>query len=229
MKPIFRVQTVVACVLLGALPAGATTIEIGVATQTATGIGPITTEATGSGTSGAGLTLLPYDGFLITAAASDPNPIDLASATLDVSGGSSKALYVYVTETGLVSNGSALDFQSQFAASVPTGWTETETTFVSTSNTPYGGVQLASMSGSGTKSITNKGVNVGSAGSTFSITEVYEFISSGLGLDASSESISATKGVQAAPAPSLGAGVSSMLAIGAMLLGTKLAGRWRRS
>lgn len=219
MKAMFSVGTVAACVMLGALPARATTIDIGVSTG-----GQITTEATGSGTSGAGLALLPYDGFLITVAASDPNPVDLGSATLNVSGGSKSPLYVYVTETGLVSSGSALSFQSQFSAGVPSGWSETETTYVSASNLAYGeGVKLGSMTGSGTTSVTKGGVNVGPAGSMFSLTEVYEFISDGLGLDASAVSI------QAAPAPAIGAGIPSLLAVGAMLLGTKLLGRWRRS
>ena len=229
MKPIASVQTVVVCVLLGALPARATTVEIGVATTA--GVNNITTVATGSGSSGVGVVLFPYDNYLITVAAGDPNPIDLGSATVDVSGHSSSPLYVYVTETGLVSNGSTLDFQSQFAASVPSGWSEIETTYVSTSNLAYGGVKLASMTGSGTKSVTTSGVNVGPAGSTFSLTEVYEFISDAIaGLDVSGERVQASAGsIQAAPAPSIGAGISSMLAIGAMLLGTKLMARRRRS
>ena len=188
----------------------------------------ITTEATGTGSSGASLVLFPYDKFVINVAASDPSPINLESATLNVSGGSNSPLYVYVTETGLVSTGSALNFQSQFGAGVPSGWSETETTYVSTSNTAYGeGASLGTMTGSGTKTAATAGVSVGPVGSKFSVTEVYEFISNGLGLDASSESVQAS--VQAAPAPAIGAGIPSMLAIGAVLLGTKLVGRWRRA
>ncbi len=229
MKPIVSVQAIVACVLLGALPAGATTVEIGVATEA--GINNITTEATGTGSSGASLSFLTYDNFLLTVAASDPSPINLGSATLNVSGGSNKPLYVYVTETGLVSNGSALDFQSQFSAAVPSGWSEIETTYVSTSNQAYGeGAQLGSLTGSGTKSVTTAGDNVGPAGSTFSVTEVYEFISNGLGLDASAESVQgAPESIQGAPAPSIGAGIPSMLAVGAILLGSSLVTRRRRS
>ena len=133
MKPIFGVETIVACVVLGALPAKATVIDIGVATQT----GPntaFTTEATGTGSSGASLSLFAYDNFLITAAASDPSPINLESATLNVSGGSSSPLYVYVTETGLVSTGSALNFQSPIRRGRASGWSETETTYVSALN-----------------------------------------------------------------------------------------------
>ena len=201
-------------------------IDIGVATQA--GLNNITTEAFGTGSSGASLLLFPYDKFVINVAASDPSPINLESATLNVSGGSNSPLYVYVTETGLVSNGSALNFQSQFSAAVPSGWSETETTYVSTSNTAYGeGALLGSMKGSGTNTVAQAGVNVGPAGSMFSVTEVYEFISNGLGLDASAESVQAS--VQAAPAPAIGAGIPSMLAIGAVLLGTKFVGRWRRS
>ncbi len=229
MKPIVSVQAIVACVLLGALPAGATTVEIGVATKA--GTNNITTEATGTGSSGASLSFLTYDNFLLTVAASDPSPINLGSATLNVSGGSSKPLYVYVTETGLVSNGSALNFQSQFGASVPSGWSETESTYVSTSNTAYGeGVLLGSQTGSGTKTVAKAGVSVGSSGSLFSLTEVYEFISNGLGLDVSAESVQgASESIQAAPAPSIGAGIPSMLAVGAILLGSSLVTRRRRS
>jgi len=223
LKPMVGAQTIVACALLGGIPARATTIEIAVATKT--GISNITTEATGTGSTGADLVLFPYDNYLVTVAASDPSPLDLDSATLDVSGKSSKPLYVYVTETGLTSQQSVLNFQSQFSASVPSGWSEFETTYVSTTDKPYAETtELASKTGSGTKSATTTGVSVGPAGSLFSVTEVYEFISDGLaGLDVSAES------VQAAPAPSIGAGIPSMLAIGAMLLGTKLQARWRRS
>ncbi len=229
MKPIFSVHAIVVCVVLGALPARATVIDIGVATQA--GISNVVTEATGTGASGASLALLTYDNFLLTVTANDPSPIDLGSATLNISGGSRSPLYVYVTETGLVSNGSALDFQSQFGASVPSGWSETETTYVSTSNTAYGEgtPPLGSQTGSGTTTVTAAGVNVGPSGSLFSVTEVYEFISNGLGLDVSGESVRATASVQAAPAPAIGSGIPSMLAVGAMLLGTGLVSRWRRS
>ena len=64
-------------------------IDIGVATEA--GINNIITEATGTGASGASLSFLTYDNFLLTVAASDPSPIDLGSATLNVSGGSSKS------------------------------------------------------------------------------------------------------------------------------------------
>ena len=226
MKPIFSVHAIVACVVLSALPARATVtaIDIGVAT----GGGNIITEATGTGASGASLSFLTYDNFLLTVAASDPSPINLGSATLNISGGSKSPLYVYVTETGLVSNGSALDFQSQFGASVPSGWSETETTYVSTSNAAYGeGTILGSQTGSGTTSAA-KAVNVGPSGSLFSVTEVYEFISNGLGLDVSGESVQATA-VQPAPAPSIGTGIPSMLAVGAILLGASLVTRWRQA
>ncbi len=226
MKPIFSVQAIVACFVLSALPARATVIDIGVATQS--GASNIKTEATGTGALGASLSFLAYDNFLLTVAASDPSPINLGSATLNVSGGSSKPLYVYVTETGLVSNGSALNFQSQFGASVPSGWSETETTYVSTSNTAYGENKiLGSQTGSGT-TVAKAGVDVGPSGSLFSLTEVFEFISDGFGLDVSGESVQATA-VQAAPAPSIGTGIPSMLAVGAMLLGASLVTRWRRS
>jgi len=222
MKLLVSRRMIVACVLMGALPVRAATVEIGVATKA--GIESITTEATGTGSSGADLFSLPYGNYHITAAASDTSQNDLG-ATLRVSGSSSKPLYVYVTETGLISKGSALNLQSLFSASVPSGWSEIETTYVSTANLAYAeGAKLASVTGSGTKSVTTKGVKVGPAGSTFSLTEVFEFISDGLGgSDASSESL------KAAPAPSIGAGIPSMLAIGVMLLGTKLLARWRRS
>jgi hypothetical protein len=223
LRPTVSAQTILALALLGSIPARATTIEIGVATQT--GISNITTEATGTGVTGASMVLFPYDNYLVTAAASDPSPVDLASATLEISGDSTHPLFIYITETGLTSKQSILNFQSQFSASVPSGWSEVETTYVSTANQAYAETkQLASMTGSGTKSITTAGVNVGPAGSMFSVTEAYEFISDAIaGLDVSGESI------QAAPAPSIGAGVPSMLAIGAMLLGTTLMARWRRS
>ena len=65
--------------MVGAIPAGATTIEIGLGTG-----GSITTMATGTGASGA-LWAGSYDGYLFNVVtASDPVPINLASGTLDV-------------------------------------------------------------------------------------------------------------------------------------------------
>jgi hypothetical protein len=211
-------KALVACILLGAIPAQATTIEIGVAS----GSGAIQTVATGTGSTGVSWAGV-YDNYVVSAfTASDPGPIDLGSATLDITGGAKAPLYVYVTETGLTASQVTENFLSTLSASLPSSWQETETTWVGAA--AYGeGTQLASMSGSGAKNVTTS-VNFGSVGSTFSLTEVYEIISDGFaGVDASSE------GVQAAPAPSLGSGIPAMLAVGAMLLGAKRLGRPRRS
>ena len=91
---------VMACVLFSAIPARATTIDIGVASGTSN----ITQETSGPGTSivsWAG----PTGSFYVSAAASDPSPVNLASVTLDVSlSAGSGTLYVYVTETDLTSS-----------------------------------------------------------------------------------------------------------------------------
>jgi hypothetical protein len=92
-------RALAAGVLFGAIPAGATTIDIGLAE--APGIGNITTVATGSaaGVGWAGS----YDKYAINAVlASDPDPIGLTSGTIDVKGpNATSAIYLYVTETGI--------------------------------------------------------------------------------------------------------------------------------
>ena len=217
-------NALVSFALLGTTSVQATTIEVGVAS----GTGAIQTVASGTGSTGA-FWAGSYDNYLVNAVlASDPGPtIDLGSATLDITlpaalGGANTPLYVYVTETGLTASQLNENFQSTLSASLPNGWNETETTWAG--STAYNeGTQLATMSGSGTQN-SSKSVNVSSFGSTFSLTEVYEFVSNGLmGADESTESI------QAAPAPSIGSGIPAMLAVGAMLLGAKRLGRWRRS
>jgi len=219
------------CVLLGVAPARATTIEIGLATTP----GSITLEATG-GAAGVGWAGS-YDNYLFNAIyASDPNPVNLGSGTVDVTlpsswGGATQPVYVYVTETGLTSSKSALNFTSALdIENLPSGWSEIETTFVDKANTAFGtpsAGKLASLTTqpsqtSAAQTTTANGVPVGS---TFSLTEVYELISNGLaGVDISSETIT-----DPAPAPPIGSGIPGMLAVGGVLLGAKLLARWRRA
>jgi hypothetical protein len=203
------VLSTVACVLLGTIPATASTIDIGLAQSP--GIGSITTQATGTSSSGA-IWAGSYAGSvfnLISASGS------LNSASVNVSlpsllgGGGS--IYVYVTETGLTSPQSTLDFLSNLSVtSLPAGWSETETTYVDTTNKAYGmGTQLASMSGLGTQSFFTN-ANVGS--SPFSLTEMYLITSNGsLGVASSSESISATPLPSAIPLFASGLGALGLL------------------
>ncbi len=225
---------VAACVLLGAVPARAvTTIDcsgicIGLA-QTPD-IGSITTVATGAGATGASFAGF-YGGFAVSVLASDPNPVDLASGTLDVSlptgfGGTPGPIYVYVTETGLTSPQPTATFLSELSVtSLPSGWSETETTYVDT--TAYGmGTQLASMTASASdwKDVTTTAPTA-PAGSTFSVTELFEIFSDGV----AGAALSTERVVDPAPAPSIGSGVSSMLAVGGILLGWKLLERRRQA
>jgi hypothetical protein len=218
--------------LLGAIPAEATTIQIGLAQ--APGIGPITTEATGTGVTGASW-FGSYDNYLFNVIlAIDPAPISLVSGTLDVTlpavlGGPSGPVYVYVTETGLTSPQSSLDFLSQLSIdSLPAGWAETESTYLDGANTPYGtATLLASSSAVGTQSIPKAGVAV-TPDSPFSVTEVYAIYSNGhAGIDTSTEYVSAS--VDPAPAPSIGTGIPGALAVGGVLLGMTFLRRSRLS
>lgn len=228
LKRFSRALAPATVLFVAAIPAGATTIEIGLGTG-----GSISTVATGTGSTGAGWAGS-YSGYLFNLVlASDPTPISLGSQTLNVSlpsswGGATGPIYVYVTERGLTSTQSALDFTSQFNASLTNGWSEIATTYVDTSNNAFGmGTQLASpqtfMNGGGSASVTTTGVSVGSPGSQFSITEVFAIFANGIfgGGDVSSESVTASS-VMPAPAPPIGSGVPAMLAVGGILLGWKL-------
>jgi hypothetical protein len=222
-------RALAAGVLFGAIPAGATTIDIGLAE--APGIGNITTVATGSaaGVGWAGS----YDKYAINAVlASDPDPIGLTSGTIDVKGpNATSAIYLYVTETGLTSSVSNLNLSSIFGISnLPTGWTLTETTYLDNSDAAYGeGTQLAT-TGTQSGSIagsTQTDTTEASVSSVFSLTEVYELVSNGFsGIVGASETITDPPGgIQAAPAPAIGSGVPGMLAVGGVLLGWRL---WER-
>jgi hypothetical protein len=228
------------CVLVGAIPAGASTIEIGLATGSGPGSAPgaISPVATGTGAGGV-VWGGSYDNYLFNLiSASDPSPINLQSGTLDVTlpsnlGGAKDAIYVYVTETGLTSSQSTLNFTSSFdVENLPTGWSETERTYIDNTDTAFGTNplnQLSSMSGAaGSKTTTTNGVSVAS---TFSITEVYEIISNGLaGTDISTESVQASGGgISPAPAPAIGAGIPGLLAVGGVLLAWKLFERRRQA
>lgn len=214
-----------ALALATAIPAGATSIDVGLGT----GTGSISTVATGTGSTGASWTGS-YDNYVFNVIqASDPVPIGLGSGTLDVTlpaarGGATAPVYVYVTETGLTSTKSTLNFLSKLAVdNLPSGWSETESIYENNSDKAYGmSTLLASMSGSGAKSVTKTGVKVGSpsVGSPFSLTEVYEIASNGFaGSGASSEYV---RSVQPAPAPLIGSGIPAMLAVGGVLLGSNL-------
>ncbi len=218
--------------LLGAIPAEATTIEIGLA-QAPPGMGPITTEATGTGVTGASW-FGSYDNYLFNVIlATDPAPIGLSSGTLDVTlpaalGGASGPIYVYVTETGLTSPQSTVDFLSQLSIdNLPTGWAETELTYLDSTGAAYGlGTLLASSSSAGTQSIAATGAVT--PDSPFSLTEVYAIYSNGYaGINTSTEYISGS--VDPAPAPSIGAGVPGVLAVGGVLLGMTFLRRSRLS
>ena len=220
-------QALLACIMVGAIPAGATTIEIGLGTG-----GSITTMATGTGASGA-LWAGSYDGYLFNViTASDPVPINLASGTLDVTlpawlGGATAPIYVYVTETGLTSPNPTEDFTSILSVTnLPSGWSETETTYLDNTDTAYGmGAQLATTTASGrTLNSTQTTTATETVNSTFSLTEVYEIFSNGFAGSAIS-----SEGIQAAPAPSLGSGIPAMLAVGGIVLGWKLLERRRQS
>ncbi len=229
LKLALRAQTAAMCVLLGAIPAGASTIEIGLATSSN---GAITTVASGAGTTGAAWAGS-YDNYIFNVVlASDPIPIDLASGTIDVKGlGATAPIYLYVTETGLTSSLGATDFSSVFGVgNLPAGWTLTESTYLGTTNTAYDtSAQTATLLGSTTTS--KKTVNstqtvttTATVGSTFSLTEVYELFS-----DGTSGIVAASESIQAAPAPSIGSGIPGLLAVGGGLLGWKLFERRRQA
>ncbi len=168
--------------------------------------------------------------------ASDPNPIDLTSGTIDVKGpNATSTIYLYVTETGLTSSASNLNFSSILGISnLPTSWKLTETTYLDNSDTAYGeGTQLAT-TGTESGSIVNStqtATTAASVSSTFSLTEVYQLFSDGVsGIVGASETITDPPGgIQAAPAPAIGSGVPGMLAVGGVLLGWKLRERRRQT
>ena len=148
-------------------------------------------------------------------------------------GGATKPVYVYVTETGLTSSAATLNLTSALdMINLPSGWSETETTYVNTQDTAYGttgahSTELATLSASNVPSAaqnsTTDGVSVGS--SPFSLTEVYELISNGLaGVDISTENVT-----DPAPAPPIGSGIPGILAVCAVLFGAKLLARVRRA
>jgi hypothetical protein len=219
-------QTLAACLLLGAIQAGATTIDIGLSDG-----GKINTVAYGSGASGVAWAGL-YDKYNFDVVmASDPDPIDFTSGTIDVKGlDATSAIYLYVTETGLTSSVSNANFSSILGISnLPAGWTLTEATYLDNSNTEYGmGTPLATTTASfNTVNSTQTFTRAESVSSTFSLTEVYQLFSDGVsGIVGASETITDPPGgIQAAPAPAIGAGVPGMLAVGGVLLGWKL---WER-
>jgi hypothetical protein len=152
--------------------------------------GSITTEATGSASAAWAGSYGGYVFNLISASGSlDSASVNVSLPSFLAGGGS---VYVYVTETGLTSPQSTLGLVSNLSVlSLPTGWSETQTSYLDTTNKAYGmGTQLASMSGLGTQSFFTN-VNVGS--SPFSLTEAYFITSNGtLGGAVSSESIGAT-------------------------------------
>jgi hypothetical protein len=229
-------QTFAVCVLLGALPAGASTIQIGLAEGTGTNSTPgsISTVATGAGTTGVAWAGS-YDKYIFNVVmASDPNPIDLTSGTINVKGPNATVpIYLYVTETGLTSSPGTLDFSSILGVSnLPAGWSLTESTYLGTTDTAFDtsaqtAIQLASATTS------NKTVNstqtfdaAATVGSMFSITEVYELFSDGVsGIVGASETVQGAAGIEAAPAPAIGSGIPGLLAVGGVLLGWKL---WER-
>ena len=218
---------------LSAISAFATTISIGLA-QAPPGIGAVTTVASGTGSTGA-MWGGSYDGYLVNAViAKDPNPIGLVSGTLNVTlpaawGGASGPIYVYVTETGLTSSDSSLNFLSRLSINnLPTGWSQTDTTYLDTTNAAFGTLTtLASSSSVGTQNIATNGVAV-TPGSPFSVTEMYAIYSNGLiGASGSTQYLSAS--LSPAPAPSIGAGIPGVLALGAVLLGMTFLRRSRSS
>ena len=222
-------QTIAACLLLGAIPAGATTIDIGLSEG-----GKITTVATGTGAGVAWAGFYDMYNFDVVMA-SDPEPIDFASGTIDVKGANAtSAISLYVTETGLTSSVSNANFSSILGISnLPAGWTLTEATYLDNSNTEYGtGTWLATTTASiNTVNSTQTFTKAASVNSTFSLTEVYELVSNGVsGIVGASETITDPPGgIQAAPAPAIGSGVPAMLAVGGVLLGWKLRERRRQA
>jgi hypothetical protein len=219
-------QTIAACLLLGAIPAGATTIDIGLSEG-----GGITTVATGTGAGVAWAGFYDLYNFDVVMA-SDPNPIDFASGTIDVQGANAtSSISLYVTETGLTSSAPNMNFSSILGISnLPTDWKLTETTYLDNSDTRYGEGTLLATTKTESGSIVNSTQTFDEAatvGSTFSLTEVYQLVSDGVsGIVGASETITDPPGgIQAAPAPAIGAGVPGMLAVGGVLLGWKL---WER-
>ena len=215
--------------LLGAIPAGASTIYIGLAD--APGASAITTMPGGGGStaSWAGL----FDGYSFSfITANDPKPIALGSSVLNVSapaglGGPTGPIYVYVTETGITSSQASLNFTNYLNIEyLAPGWSQTVSTYVDSTNAPFGtGTQLASWSSPGSNT-SNTSASV-PTGSPFSVTEQFIISSNGFG-GADESKAYVTASVQPAPAPAIGVGVPGVLAVGGVLLGMTVLRRSRR-
>ncbi|HEV2098830.1 MAG TPA: PEP-CTERM sorting domain-containing protein [Stellaceae bacterium] len=168
--------------LLSSISAKADLISIGLQ-ESGTNGGVITTEGTGSGT--ASITGVSYGTFTVNSVTAEDNVAlggkDLLfSNALNTSSSTTGTLNVFVTAQGLTGLSGLTNFLSSFTANkVPTGWTVTEETFLSTANGLYTGTLLNS------KSFTAIGTDVESAlqsvSGTFSVTEEFILTATGSG------------------------------------------------
>jgi len=137
-----------------------------------------------------------------------PSPGLLFSNNIDVSGASSAGhtLDVFITASGLTSPLGLQNFISGLTENTLIGsWTETLSTFFSSTNALFGGTPLNSATFSAAGAVVlNANANTGAG--PYSVTAQYHIVSSGAG------AANATINIQAVPGPIVGAGLPGLLA-----------------
>jgi PEP-CTERM motif len=184
--------TTIALAGVGAVsPVSANTVDVGYSFSAGGTPSTIATTST-PGAASYEAALMPYLSNIDTG--TDFFPLDLGGSTQDTAKGGTKAIYLYISETGITYDQSKVTFQIGLAENrLPTGWSVTESVYSDSSNTAYGeGTLLATDTfgaAGGTKLVTL--TSPVPFGTPFSVTEEIAIKpGSGNGHDLSSVSIS---------------------------------------
>jgi hypothetical protein len=207
--------------LLCATGVNGATISIGLQEAGVNG-GAITTETTGTGA--ASITGVTYGTFTLNnvTALTLPAPGVLNSTQANVASGTAGTINVFVTLTGLTSPLGAANWTSSLTANaLPAGWTVTESTFGSTSNTLYGtGFTLASNTFNAIGTLPPVTTTWPTGAGPYSVTEEYT-ITANTTPGATNNTIDLS-GVAPAPGPVAGAGLPFLaLGFGALWFGRR--------
>jgi hypothetical protein len=171
--------------------------------------------ATGSG-------ILTYTGqnfgFSYTSTATGTPPLAggnlLQGSTVDVEDyqglGSASTFYLYITETGLVGPSALTPFLSQFTVNgLSSGWSVTESTYISSSNTPFGQTTPLS-SYTSTALGSSSGLGSATPGADYSVTEVFAVTDNQTVGDSANLTIDVSQAPIPATFPLLAAGLAGL-------------------